>query len=126
MQSSPAAPKGNRLHPAVAKTNKAAPWAASMSSNGHFSFVPESDKLAFAHAYMSPAPVSSQPPSPETGATFTTDRGQSARPKTGRRHESCRIVVIRSRRTLLMARARRINYVEDRAKGGSPRRLRDR
>ena len=48
---------------------------------------------------MSTAPISSVcPPAPEIGAIFfTMDRGHSVRAKTGRQHESCRIVAIGSR-----------------------------
>jgi len=72
-------------------------WAASISPNGHFSFVPENDRLVLARTQMSAAPVSSQPPSPETGVFFTADRGRSVRAKMGHLHESSRIVAIGSR-----------------------------
>src|SRR5258708_21860083 len=40
------------------------------------------------------APQPPSPPAPEIGAISTTDHGHSLRVKTGRQHESCRIVAI--------------------------------
>jgi hypothetical protein len=54
------------------------------SPSSHFLFVSENDKTVAARSQMSRAPVSSQAPSPpETGVTFTTDRGRSVSAKTG-------------------------------------------
>src|SRR5260370_32665366 len=54
---------------------------------------------------MSVALVSSSAPQP--GAISTTDRGHSVSAKTGRQHESCRIVAIGSRRCAMILHAGR-------------------
>ena len=71
--------------------------AASLSSNDHFSLVPESGKLIALVPQMSTAPISSSAPQPlRSGPFFIMNRGHSVRAKAGRQHESCRIVAIRS------------------------------
>jgi hypothetical protein len=80
MRSSPCNAPGEHVTSDGSKNKQRPPiGAASISPNGHFSFVPENDKLAVARTQMSTAPISFVcPPAPEIGAIFTPsprDRG---------------------------------------------------
>jgi hypothetical protein len=95
-------PQGRGLHFKGPKQNEAAPRQPRYSPNDDFPLVPQRDKDTSLSSLRARPRSLPQPPSPETGVISTTDRGHSVSAKTGRQHESCRIVAIGSRRCAIL------------------------